>query len=71
MIGIFGSCARSTQGPGSDIDVVVDLRPGFSYFDIGEMEQILSNEFGLDVNLVDIGGVPANHPIRRDIVHVF
>ncbi len=42
---IFGSTVRDEAEPGSDVDVLVDLEPGRSLFDLGgfqiEMQELL------------------------------
>jgi len=43
-LAIFGSCARNEQRPGSDIDVIVRLRPSFGYFDLGEIQSLLESD---------------------------
>ena len=70
-IDIFGSCSRSEQGPGSNIDLIVHLEPGFGYFDLGEMKSILDDEFKIDVNPVLESGIPENHSIRKGVVRAF
>lgn len=44
-IRIFGSTVREETEPGSDVDVLVDLEPGRSLFDLGgfqfEMQELL------------------------------
>ena len=45
---VFGSAARGEAGPESDIDLLVDLEPGRSLFDLGgllmELQALLSCE---------------------------
>jgi predicted nucleotidyltransferase len=50
-LAIFGSCVRGTQQVGSDIDIMVDLREGFGYFDFGEIADILTTDLGAQVPL--------------------
>ena len=54
---LFGSAARGTAGPDSDVDLVVDLDPGRTLFDLaalrGELEQLL----GTSVDVVPSGGL--------------
>jgi predicted nucleotidyltransferase len=72
FVGVFGSCARGAQRQGSDIDLAVDLRPGFGYFDLGEMEQILNDEFNLEVHIIDFDGLTERHQsIKREMIRVF
>ncbi|MBW0255684.1 nucleotidyltransferase family protein [Cellulomonas sp. PS-H5] len=48
---VFGSVARGEDGPDSDVDLLVDLEPGVSLFDLGraqvELEQILERPVDL------------------------
>ncbi|WP_431835982.1 nucleotidyltransferase domain-containing protein [Cellulomonas sp. Y8] len=48
---VFGSVARGEDGPESDVDLLVDLEPGVSLFDLGraqvELEQILDRPVDL------------------------
>jgi predicted nucleotidyltransferase len=61
---VFGSIARGEAGPGSDIDLLVDMEPGRSLLDLAglhlELEDILGFrvEIGTDVK-----------PRLRDRVH--
>jgi hypothetical protein len=45
---IFGSVVRGEAGPGSDVDVLVDLEPGRSLFDhaalLVELEELLDRK---------------------------
>src|SRR5262245_38440068 len=49
---IFGSVARGEAGPKSDLDVLVDLKPGRSLFDLGRLFMDLQELFGRKVDLV-------------------
>ena len=50
---LFGSVARDTAGPGSDIDVLVEFAaPGMTIFRFLELEQLLSDRLGARVDLV-------------------
>ncbi len=73
IIGIFGSCARSTQSEVSDIDILVELeRPiGFKFFELwDELEKIL----GTKVDLLTLSGVNQKQrlweSIKEDLIHV-
>jgi predicted nucleotidyltransferase len=69
-VSVFGSCARGQQHEGSDVDVIVDLRPGHGYFDLAEMANILRVELDVDVNLVAASGVPSGSAILRERIRV-
>jgi len=50
---IFGSVARGTAGPGSDVDVLYELRPGRRLgWEIEDLADELSEVFGRRVDLV-------------------
>lgn len=70
-VAIFGSCARGEQREGSDVDVIVELRPGHGYFDLAEMANILRAELQIEVNLVPGSGVSPGSDIQRERVRVF
>lgn len=50
---IFGSCARGELTPDSDIDVLIEFQPGIDpdLFELGGMQQDLSDIFGRDADL--------------------
>ncbi len=52
---VFGSTARGTEGPKSDIDLLVDVALGVGLFDLARLEIALSELLGLPVDVV-----PAN-----------
>jgi uncharacterized protein len=70
-VAIFGSCARGEQRDGSDVDVIVDLRPGHGYFDLAEMANVLRAELRTEVHLVPGSGVSPDSAIQRERVRVF
>jgi len=45
-IGVFGSVARGEAGPDSDADILVDLAKPISYFDLLDLEDIVSAHLG-------------------------
>ena len=49
---IFGSVVRGETGPGSDIDVLVDLEPDRSLLDHIALKQDLEDLLGQDVDVV-------------------
>jgi predicted nucleotidyltransferase len=49
---VFGSVARGEAGPDSDVDVLVDLEPGRSLFDIIAIKQDLEDLLGREVDVV-------------------
>lgn len=50
---VFGSVARGDDGPGSDVDLLVDLVPGASLFGIARAELELAGILGVDVEITD------------------
>ncbi len=48
---VFGSVARGEAGPGSDIDVLVDLEPGRSLFDLAALHLELEDLVGFPVEI--------------------
>jgi uncharacterized protein len=56
-IRIFGSVARGEAGPNSDIDVLVDLDPGRSLFDLGGFLMDLQDLLGRKVAVVTEKGL--------------
>lgn len=49
---IFGSVARGDDRDGSDLDLLVDLAPGTSLFDMAGIQIELEDLLGVDVDLV-------------------
>ena len=49
---IFGSAARGDARPDSDVDVLVELEPGRSLFDLGSLLMDLQDILGRQVHLV-------------------
>jgi hypothetical protein len=62
---IFGSALREGFGPGSDVDVLVELLPdhGLNLYDWVDMIEELEAIFGRKVDLVAKGGL--KNPFRR------
>ena len=54
---IFGSVARGDAGPQSDLDVLVDLEPGRSLFDLGAFLVDLQDLLGCKVDVVTEKGL--------------
>lgn len=49
---IFGSAAKGTSGPQSDLDVLIGLDPGGSLLDIVALKQDLEDLLGCEVHVV-------------------
>ena len=51
-LGVFGSFARKEQTNKSDIDILVDYKDGTSLLTLGGLQYMLSEVFGIKVDLV-------------------
>ncbi len=60
---VFGSVARGEAGPDSDIDVLVHMEDGRSYFDLVDLLDALEKLLGRTVDIVDDDGLS---PYLRD-----
>ena len=49
---VFGSVARGEDGPESDVDLLVDLAPGVSLFDLGRVQVVLEQILERPVDVV-------------------
>jgi predicted nucleotidyltransferase len=67
-LSVFGSALRDDFGPDSDVDVLVELRPGhgLSLYDWVDMIDELSAIFGRKVDLVAKSGL--KNPFRREAI---
>ncbi|OQA41415.1 MAG: Nucleotidyltransferase domain protein [Chloroflexi bacterium ADurb.Bin325] len=54
---VFGSVARGDARPDSDIDLLVELEPGRSLFDLGGLLFDLQDLLGVDVDVVTENGL--------------
>jgi predicted nucleotidyltransferase len=54
---VFGSVARGDADAGSDVDLLVDLEPGRSLFDLGGLLMDLEEVIGAPVDLVTEKGL--------------
>ena len=66
-LALFGSVLRDDFRPDSDIDVLVELEPGYryTYFTLAQIEDDLSGLLG---RRVDLHMVKTLHPFLRDKV---
>lgn len=63
---VFGSRARGTARPGSDVDVLYTLRPGRKLgWEIEQLADELTNLLGRDVDLVSLRSL---HPLIKPTV---
>jgi len=54
---VFGSVARGDARPDSDVDILVDMEPGRSLFDVGGLLSELQTLLGVDVDVVTEKGL--------------
>ncbi len=62
---VFGSVLYGTDAEGSDIDIVVDLLPEATLFDLGGLQVELEEALGVRVDVVTSSGL---HRFIRDKV---
>jgi len=63
---VFGSMARGDESPGSDIDLLVELQPGRTLFDLGGLGAELENLLGARVDVVTESGLEPE--VRRRVI---
>jgi uncharacterized protein len=63
---IFGSFARGTVRPDSDVDILVDFEPGRDLFDLVALGQDLEDFLGRPVHVLTEGAISPY--IREEIV---
>ena len=63
---VFGSVARGDDDAESDIDIMVDLEPGRSLFDLGGLLTDLKTLLGRDVDVVTEKGL--RHSLRERVL---
>lgn len=69
-LAVFGSVARGTAKPDSDIDLIVESPPGTSSFEFLRFKRLIEQVLGREVDLIDYGGLKPglDEDIRRDAV---
>ena len=69
---LFGSAARNEDGPGSDLDFLVELEPGRSMLDLIGLAEDLQEAFGRKVEAVTASGLKSRvlKEARRDAVRI-
>ena len=60
-IALVGSVARGDDGPDSDVDFLAAFEPGATLFDIGGLLADLEELLGDKVDVLDAGGIKAQH----------
>ncbi len=64
---VFGSVARGDDRPDSDLDLLVELRSGFSVLDILGLEEELADLLGCPVDLITTSELSSNELLRRGV----
>ncbi|MCY3828220.1 MAG: nucleotidyltransferase family protein [Rhodospirillaceae bacterium] len=74
-LALFGSVARGEAGPDSDIDLLIDIAPGypFSLVDLASLKNFLSDRLGREADVVTREGLdPAiREQVLREAERVF
>jgi len=71
-VAVFGSVARGEDGPRSDVDFLVEFKPGSSLFDVVRLEDALSELLGCPVDVVSAGALlDRDDDIRNDVVRLY
>lgn len=67
---IFGSYARGDYTPASDLDLLVDLAPGRSLFDLGGLLFEIEQSLGISVDIVTENGLDPDfrERIQKDVM---
>jgi uncharacterized protein len=65
-IRVFGSIARGTAGPESDLDLLINLEPDRDLFDLIAIQQDLEDLLGRKVDVLTEGGI--SRYIRDEIL---
>ncbi len=68
FVGIFGSFAREENNSSSDIDILVNFKQTYSLLQLIHMENELSDELGIKVDIVTKGALK-NEIIRNSIMN--
>lgn len=67
---VFGSVQRGEDGPGSDIDLLVTVRPHTGLLTIAAFARKAEELLGVPVDVVSEGGLRPDHRILRSAVSV-
>lgn len=67
---VFGSAARGTDGPGSDLDLLVTRPDGSGLLTIAAFAEAAEGLLGVEVDVVTDGGLSSDHDIVRTAVAV-
>lgn len=61
---VFGSVLHGTDQEGSDLDLLVDVLPGTTLFDLGGLQCELEDLLGVPVDLLTPGDLPPKYRAR-------
>lgn len=64
---VFGSVARGEAGPDSDVDFLVDLEPGRTLLDHGQLQVDLEDLLGCRVDVITDRGL-LRSPVRARVL---
>jgi predicted nucleotidyltransferase len=64
-LSVFGSVARGEAGPGSDVDLLIEVERPFGLFKLAEVKSYLEEILGCPVDLVTPDSL---HPALRDTI---
>ncbi len=67
QVWVFGSVARGDDRPDSDLDLLVELKPGSSFADIIGLDEELSALLGCAVDVVTTTELESNELFRRGV----
>lgn len=67
---VFGSAARGTDGPDSDLDILVSRTTGIGLLAIATFTAEASELLGVEVDVVTDGGLSADHEILSAAVAI-
>jgi predicted nucleotidyltransferase len=66
---IFGSVARGDDRPDSDLDLLVELKPGASFADYVDLDAAMASLLGCQVDVVTTKELESNELFRRRVNH--
>ena len=58
---VFGSVLHGTDTEGSDLDLLVDVLPGATYFDLSGLKNELEDMLGVSVDVLTPSGLPVKY----------
>ncbi|MHB8462504.1 MAG: nucleotidyltransferase family protein [Vulcanimicrobiaceae bacterium] len=61
---VFGSVVHGTDQDGSDLDLLVDVLPGVTLFDLGGLQNELESLLGIPVDVLTLKDLPSSFRVR-------